>query len=154
VSMGLAAAGFGPWSLVFGYLTEETLSAVLYLSLRRPPFTLRIDRDRLRELMGFGSAQTVTQLAGGLATGGGNFVVGRTLGANPLGFYTRAYVLIKLPSTVFSTVVGNVLFPAFSRWQTDPAKLAVGFRRGTFANALVLLPAGAALITTAPELIR
>jgi PST family polysaccharide transporter len=154
VSMALAAIGFGPWSLVAGYLTEETLSMAFYLALRRPPVTLRIDHNRLRELMGFGTGQTITQLSGVLATEGDNFVVGRMLGAGPLGFYTRAYVLIKLPSTVFSTVVGNVLFPAFSRWQTDPDKLGIGFRRTTFANALVLLPAGAALVAVAPELIR
>jgi O-antigen/teichoic acid export membrane protein len=154
VSMALAALGFGPWSLVAGYLTEEALAMAMYLAWYRPPLTLRVDGRRLGELMGFGTGQAITQLSGVLATEGDNMVVGRTLGAGPLGFYTRAYLLIKLPSTMFSTIVGNVLFPAFSRWQADPDKLAVGFRRTTFANALLLLPAGAALVAVAPEMIR
>lgn len=154
VSVTCALHGLGPWSLVAGYLTEEALSAALYLYLRPPPWSLRIDRARLRDLLGFGAGQTVIQLAGIFATYGDNFVVGRSLGATALGYYTRAYDLIKLPSAVFSNIVGNVLFPAFSRLQRDPQRLAAGFRRVMLVNALVLLPASAALIAVAPEAIR
>ncbi|HWO19015.1 MAG TPA: lipopolysaccharide biosynthesis protein [Kofleriaceae bacterium] len=154
VAMALALRGAGPWSLVAGYLTEEALSAALYLYLRPPAVSLRISGAPLRDLLGFGAGQTVIQIAGILATYGDNFVVGRTLGAGPLGYYTRAYDLIKLPSAVFGNIVGNVLFPAFSRLQRDRARLADGFRRVMMVNALVLLPASAALIAVAPEAIR
>lgn len=154
VSVTCALHGAGPWALVAGYLTEEALSAALYLYLQRPPFTLRVDRARLRDLLGFSIGQTIIQVGGILATYGDNFVVGRTLGATALGYYTRAYDLIKLPSAVFANIVGNVLFPAFSRLQRDPERLAAGFRRVMFANALVLLPASACLIAIAPEAIH
>jgi PST family polysaccharide transporter len=154
VSMTLAICGAGPWALVGGYLVEELLSTVLYLMLYRPPFTLRIDRARLRDLLGFGAGQSVIQVAGILATYGDNFVVGHSLGKGALGYYTRAYDLIKLPSALFTNIVGNVLFPAFSRLQRDPVRLAAGYRRITFLNALVLFPASAVLIVTAPEVIR
>jgi PST family polysaccharide transporter len=154
VAMTLALRGAGPWSLVAGYLTEEALSAALYLYLRPPAASLRISGAPLRDLLGFGAGQTVIQLAGILATYGDNFVVGRVLGAGALGFYTRAYDLIKLPSAVFGNIVGNVLFPAFSRLQRDRERLASGFRRVMMVNALVLLPASAALIAIAPEAIR
>ena len=154
VSMACALRGAGPWSLVAGYLTEEALSAALYLYLRPPAASLRIARAPLADLLGFGAGQTVIQIAGILATYGDNFVVGRTLGAGALGYYTRAYDLIKLPSAVFGNVVGNVLFPAFSRLSHDRERLADGFRRVMMVNALVLLPASAALIAIAPEAIR
>jgi len=154
VAMACALRGAGPWSLVAGYLTEEALAAALYLYLRPPAASLRIGRAALRDLLGFGAGQTVIQLAGILATYGDNFVVGRTFGPAALGYYTRAYDLIKLPSAVFGNVVGNVLFPAFSRLQGDKARLASGFRRVIMVNALVLLPASAALIAVAPEAIR
>jgi O-antigen/teichoic acid export membrane protein len=154
VSMVCALRGAGPWALVAGYLTEEALSAALYLVLRPPAASLRIRRAALADLLGFGAGQTVIQIAGILATYGDNFVVGRALGAGALGYYTRAYDLIKLPSAVFGNVVGNVLFPAFSRLQRDKERLAAGFRRVIMVNALVLLPASAALIAIAPEAIR
>jgi PST family polysaccharide transporter len=154
VAMACALRGAGPWALVAGYLTEEALTTVLYLSLSPPAASLRIARAPLRDLLGFGAGQSVIQIAGILATYGDNFVVGRVLGAGALGYYTRAYDLIKLPSAVFSNVVGNVLFPAFSRLQRDRERLAAGFRRVMMVNALVLLPASAALIAIAPEAIR
>lgn len=154
VSVISALAGAGMWALVAGYLTEEILSAVTYLVYRPPPFSLRIDRTSLRELMTFGAGQTASYLIGIVATYGDNFVVGRMLGAKALGYYTRAYDLIKFPSTVFATVVGNVLFPAMSRMQSDQARLAANFRRGLFVNALLLLPASSLLIVLAPEVIE
>jgi PST family polysaccharide transporter len=154
VSIVLATQGAGPWSLVIGYLAEETLAAILYIAARRPVFTLRIAGDKFRDLLGFGLGHTLIQVANILAIHGDNFVVGRTLGAEHLGYYTRAYELIKLPAAIFTNVVGNVLFPAFSRLQHDRDQLAIGLRRATFVNALVLLPLSALLIVIAPEVIR
>jgi len=154
VAMACALGGAGPWSLVAGYLTEEGLSTALYLSLSPPAASLRIQRGALRDLLGFGAGQTVSQIAGVLATVGDNFIVGGMRDARALGYYTRAYDLIRMPSAVFSNIVGNVLFPAFSRLQRDRERLAASFRRVMMANALVLLPASAALIVIAPEAIR
>lgn len=153
-SMVLAVVGLGPWALVIGYLLEEAIASALYLYVSRPPLAWRVDREAFRELMSFGTGQTISQIAGILATYGDNFVVGHALGAKALGFYTRAYDLIKFPSTVFATIVGNVLFPALSQLQDDRARLAQTFRRVMFVNALVLLPASALLVVLAPEAIR
>lgn len=153
-SIALAVGGMGPWALVIGYLVEEGIATGAYLWVSPPPWSLAMHRDRLRELMSFGAGQTVGQIAGIIATYGDNFVVGKVRGSGALGYYTRAYELIKFPSTVFAIVVGNVLFPAFSRLQDERDHLATSFRRVTFVNALVLLPASAALIVLAPEMIR
>jgi O-antigen/teichoic acid export membrane protein len=154
VSIGFAMTGAGPWALVAGYLTEEALSTALYLGVSPPKLSLQIDRARLAELMSFGAGQTIGQIAGTIANSGDNFVVGHVLGARELGYYTRAYDLIKFPSTVFSSIVGSVLLPAFSRFQEERTRLASSFRRVTFLNALVLLPASAILMILAPEVIR
>ncbi len=154
VSMVLAGAGAGPWALVVGYLVEEVLSTTLYLYTTPVPFSLRLEGARLRELLAFGTKQTFGQVIGTLANNADNFVIGNALGATALGFYTRAYDLVKFPSTVFTSVVGSVLFPAFARFQDDRERLAANFRRVLFVNALVLLPASAALAILAPEVIE
>lgn len=150
----LAVCGAGPWALVGGYLLEELLTSGLFLAAAPPLVSFRIERARLRELMTVGVGQTIVQIAGILATYGDNFVVGRMLGARALGFYTRAYDLIKYPSTVFGNIVGAVLAPAFARLQDDRPALAKNFRRMLFINALILLPASGALFVLAPEAIR
>jgi len=154
VSVVAALSGAGPWALVAGYLTDETVATLLYLIKSRPPLSLRIQRDRLRDLMRFGASETVSQIAATLATYGDNYVVGHALGPRMLGYYTRAYDLIKFPSLVYDKIAGNVLFPMFSRLQEDRERLALGYRRAMFINALVLLPMSAALLIVAPEAIR
>jgi O-antigen/teichoic acid export membrane protein len=47
-----------------------------------------------------------------------------------------------------------VLFPAFAKLQDDRLRMATNYRRITFVNALVLLPASAVLIVLGPEMIR
>lgn len=154
VSITAALAGAGPWALVAGYVVEELVSVGMFLVHTPPKVSFRVDRERLRELLSFGFGQTITQSAGIVAAFGDNLVVGNALGPRNLGFYTRAYDLIKFPSMVFDAVVGNVLFPAFSKLQNDRPNLAINFRRVAFVNALVLIPASAALIVLAPEAIR
>jgi PST family polysaccharide transporter len=154
VSIACALAGLGPWALVAGYVVEELIATALYLRLSPPRYSLSVDRARLRELLRFGVGQSAVQSANVVATYGDNFVVGHALGATELGYYSRAYDLIKFPSMVFDAIVGNVLFPAFSRLQDDRPSLAANFRRVAFVNAIVLLPASAAIIVVAPEAIR
>ena len=154
VSVVTAICGLGPWALVAGYLVEEAMATVLYLVYERPKVSLLVDRQRLKELLDFGLAQTVTQIANTAATYGDNVVVGEALGATMLGFYARAYDLVRFPAIVFEAIAGSVLFPAFSRLQEDRENLAAGLRRGTFVNALLLFPSSALLIVLAPEAIR
>jgi PST family polysaccharide transporter len=154
VTIATAAAGLGPWALVWGYLTESVVSALLFVGVAPPRPGLGVDRAALRELLGFGAGHTVAQLANAVALQGDYFVVGRTMGAEILGYYTRAYELVRIPATVFSSVVGSVLFPAFSRLQDDPAQLARAMSRTLFASAAVLLPLSAALMVAAPEFLQ
>jgi PST family polysaccharide transporter len=141
------------WSLVIGYLVEAALDTILLLVARPPRVRPRIDKQPLRELIGFGSGHTLAAFANYFATQGDNIVVGRYLGAGMLGIYDRAYVLMRFPATVFTTVAGSVLFSAFARLQDDPQRLGVAYRRVLFACAIILLPAAAGLIVLAPEII-
>jgi PST family polysaccharide transporter len=153
-SIALAAAGMGPWSLLYGYLVETTLTTGWLLARHGRALRLGFDRAAFRDLFRYGAGETVQTIASVIATQGDYVVIGRQLGAAPLGLYQRAYELVRFPATTFSSVVGSVLFPAFARLQDDRAQLATAFRRVLFATALVLLPASCVLIVLAEEVIR
>jgi O-antigen/teichoic acid export membrane protein len=153
-SVAFAAMGSGPWALVWGDLIEVALGVAALLYLRPPPWSFRVRWHDLRALLGFGAGYTVAQLANVVALQGDNAVVGRRLGKSALGYYSRAYDLVRFPSMVFTSVVGSVMFPAFAKLQDDPARLGLAFRRTLFATAVVLLPASAGLVVLAPEVIR
>ena len=80
-------------------------------------------------------------------------MIGRWLGAEALGLYGRAYQLISLPPATIGKAMGAVMFPVLSRVQNDRPRLAAAYRRSTAVLALVGLPAAAAVIVIAPELI-
>jgi PST family polysaccharide transporter len=153
IGIGLAVWGAGAWSLVGGYLVEATVSCVALLRLRPPPLRFRIRWRPLRDLLGFGSGQTAAGIANYFGNQGDYIVVGRWLGAVALGFYTRAYELVRYPSLIFQNILGTVLFSSFSRLQGEPERLGQAFRRVLFLNGVLLLPASAGLVVLAPEAI-
>lgn len=152
-SLAFAATGAGAWALVYGYLIESVIATAIVVR-RHPPRGLGVDRRALRELLRYGTGETVTQVANMIATQGDYAVVGRALGDAPLGFYSRAYELVRFPANTFNSVVGSVLFPAMSRLQSDRVGLGEAYRRVLFATSLVLMPASAGMIVFAPELLR
>ena len=152
-TIAFAASGFGPWSIVWGDLLEVGLAAVALLWMRPPRFTLRVHWQHLRGLLGFGAAYTVAQLANVIALQGDNAIVSRSLGRDALGFYSRAYDMVRIPAMMFTSIVGSVMFPAFATLQHDRERLGQAFRRALFATAVILTPASIGLIVLAPEVI-
>jgi len=153
-SVGLALGGAGAWSLAWGYVVETALGVGMLVYLAPPPWRLGFHRRHLRELLGFGMAQSAANLANYFANNGDYMVVGHFLGPAKLGLYQRAYELMRFPSTVFTSVAGGVLFSAFAKVQDDPERLGRAFRRTLFASAIVLLPASVGLMVLAPEVVR
>jgi PST family polysaccharide transporter len=154
LAIGLAVAGWGPWAQIWGYLLEAVLATVATFWIRPQRFRLRVRWPYLKQLLGFGAGNTVANLAAYFAYQGDYMVVGNRLGAAQLGFYTRAYELMRIPSTVFANLAGWVLFSAFSKIQDDPERLGRAMHRGSFAAAAVLLAPTAGLVVLAPELVR
>ncbi|MDQ3363883.1 MAG: lipopolysaccharide biosynthesis protein [Myxococcota bacterium] len=153
VSIAAAWGGAGPWALVYGYVVESLLTTAILL-VRYPPGRPRFDGAAFRELFRFGAGQTLEGIATIVAQQGDYAVVTRYLGTSALGFYTRAYELVTYPAKLFSSILGSVLFPAFSRLQDDRPALAEAYGRTLFVNAIVLLPASLLMIVVAPEVLR
>jgi O-antigen/teichoic acid export membrane protein len=138
ITVVLAVAGFGAWSLAIGRLVGNGVTAGMLCRLAaywpRPGY----DRRQARELLTFG-----LPLAGASLLYVGmlyidNIVVGAVLGPVALGFYVQAFNLSSFPVNTFSTVVRRVSLAAFSRLATDEAA-----RRDAVGRSLALLAAAA-----------
>ena len=95
VGIVLALMGFGAWSLVFGMLAGALTFAVVLWRLIpwRPSF--RSQRSHAKELFTFGGTLTGVDVLHGLTTSADSIIIGRVLGATPLGFYSIGF---RLPS--------------------------------------------------------
>lgn len=153
VALSMAFLGYGVWSLVFGPLLGA-LVGVLLLSKAacyRPRF--RFNMNHLKELISFGGFMTVSSLLNHLGRNADNLIVGRYLGPEPLGFYTRAYNLGTLPKEVVVSVLGSVLFPAFARIQNEGTRLKDAYLKSINAVMVVAVPFCLLLAVTAADFV-
>ncbi len=151
VSVALALAGFGVWSLVAGQLAGAAVRTVaLWLvSDWRPSLTFA--RAEVPELVRFGGAIVLVGVLGEAVRNVDYLVVGARLGADQLGFYFLAFRLPELVVLAFFEIAYRVLFPFYSRLKDldvgerreAPPELVDGYLRTVRLAALVSFPVAA-----------
>lgn len=153
VALALALAGWGAWALIAAMIGQEVLRTVALIALR-PGFGAGPVRLReLRPVLRYGASIAAVQLTNVLAYQADNFVVARTLGAAPLGVYSRAYQVMTVPTKLLGNSLLKVLFPAMAQVQADRDRLARGLTRAVSGVALICLPAASYLAVLAPEIV-
>lgn len=153
IALGLAYWLRSVWALVYAQLASSVISVVLsYVMVPgRPRF--RFDRDIARELFSYGKFMTGLAVVVFLTNQLDSALIGKLLGMEALGFYTVAYTLANLPSTNLSKVVAKVLFPMFSKLQTDPPQLRVEYLRGVRLIVAVVVPLSVASVVLAHDIV-
>ena len=101
----------------------------------------------------YGGTVGVNNLVTYLAYNIDKVLIGRFWGAEALGIYGRAYQLINLPNENLHSAIGLVAFPALSRVQNDPTRLANYFLRGYFLFLSLVLPIGIGCALFADDII-
>lgn len=153
VAIVSATLGLGALSLVLGYLAQVALySAVLLLRGLHSPVP-RVEVGAVRDLAAYGTGFTLDVLGNYVALQGDYAVVGRRLGADALGVYSRAYQMVMLPVKVIGTVLDRVLFPIMASFQDDVARLRRTYRRGLAAVAIMTLPLATLSILLGEDLV-
>lgn len=153
VAVTLAFAGFGIWALVWGHVTQQVLASAAFIILERPRMRPMLDGAALRHLFHFGAGVTLSRVGNYIALNADYFIVGRWLGAEALGYYSRAYLLLLQPALLVGSAGEKVLFPALSSVQSDEKRLLRGYYRAVALSAMTTIPATAVLFVLAPELI-
>ena len=153
VGVGLALLGWGVWALVLAQLTQVVLRTAILLRASPGLLPAPPTWGSFVELMDYGVGQSISRIGAIMANQADNLVVGRWLGAVPLGQYSRAYQLMSVPTTLLGDVLDKVLFPTMARAQDDPRRLGDAFVQGTAILALITLPAGVIAAVLAPELV-
>jgi len=154
VGVVLAFLNYGAWSLVIATVTQQVIASVLYNITKPHPKHLSLDVTTVKELVYYGGGHSLASLFFKGASQGDNIVVGRTLGADELGVYGRAYQLMVLPAALFQQVLDKVLFPALAKVQDEVATLERTYRRGLLLTSLFTLPLSIVLFVFAPEYVH
>ncbi len=152
-AMALAVAGAGPWAIVGQHLTITFVSTALLwrISSWRPRWRFSI--DSLRRFAGFSSHVVGSRFFTWLARNVDNLLVGRFLGAAPLGAYTIAFNLMVTPVSRVAGPLTRVLYPAFSRLR-DPQRISDVWLRAVQTVALVVVPAMLGVVVVAADFVE
>lgn len=153
IGISLACLGFGVWALVGAMLGFAGLRAAVMYALQPYSFALKMDRGCFRKLTSYGSGFTIGSIFHFAASSGDNLIVGRFLGAAALGIYSRAYSMMDMSNSVLGNVLNSVFFPAVARVQNEQERLAKALQRAVALAGAVFLPACAASIVLAPEVV-
>ncbi|MEZ4226369.1 MAG: MOP flippase family protein [Polyangiaceae bacterium] len=150
----LASFGFGVWALVLKTLISSLVQvvAVWLLSDWRP--RLRFEIRALKELFRFSSNLLGNNVVGYWSSQVDDLLIGRGLGAAPLGLYSRAYTTVMTPTREVGGVLSRVMFPALAKLQHDRDELRRLYLQVLGAAALIVFPGMAMLFVLADPLTR
>jgi O-antigen/teichoic acid export membrane protein len=154
VGVGAALSGLGYWSLVLQVVMQQFVYALLLLVLGdyRPRFPRAV--HGLSGLLSFGGFMAGYSAINYFARNLDNVLVGRVCGAEQLGYYSRAYFLMTVPTVLASGMLNGVMIPALSALQGDRERMAAAFLRSIRWITLLGCPVALGLAACAPDFVR
>jgi PST family polysaccharide transporter len=160
LSIVLALAGAGVWSLVVGQIAGMVAAAVAiwFATTWRPRASISV--PDIKSLARFGAGMTTLGLVAEGVVNVDYLIIGGKLGAAALGLYYFAFRLPDLIIGSVSQVSWEVLFPLYSRLRDTPedsgpedAALQRGYLKTMRLGALVIFPAGFGIAALSEPLI-
>jgi O-antigen/teichoic acid export membrane protein len=151
--ISLAVAGAGAWAIVGQDLVITSASTLLLwrASHWRPAW--RFSPRALRSMAGYTGNVFGTRMLAWGTINVDNFLIGRFIGAAPLGAYTLAFSVMITPVNRIASPIAQVFFPAFSKVR-DPDRIGSMWLRATRMVALVVVPLMLGLLAVAPDFVH
>ena len=142
------------WALLLGQMVGMCMGSLLsfWVAPFRPRLSLRM--QQLIEFLRFGAYVNLTSLLVFGVMSGGEFVVGRVLGSEALGFYTLALTLPVMVGIRAPILMTQVSMPVYSKLQLDKLGTVRAFGMHFGLLVLVLFPLGVIMAVAAPEIVR
>ncbi|MDJ0987771.1 MAG: lipopolysaccharide biosynthesis protein, partial [Desulfobacterales bacterium] len=128
------------WALVLGSIAwgiTKTLSSYC-MHPYRP--RLYLDLSIAKNLLNFGKHIFWIAIVTFIVTCGDDAIVGKLLGLSTLGYYMMAYNIANIPVSSLAGIIGNILFPAFSKLQHEPVRLSEALKKVIELVLIILLP--------------
>jgi PST family polysaccharide transporter len=152
-SIIVAAINPSPWAMVASVVANMTFGltfgwlATGWRPKRPAPFA------EVLHFLNFGGGVIASNVANLITRNSDNILIARYLGANPLGFYDRAYKLLLFPVQQIISPLGQVILPVLSRLAGEADRYRAAYFRSLDQILLVSLPGMVTAIILADDLV-
>lgn len=142
VTVALASAGYGVWSLIVGQISSGVCKvSFLYRGTHRALDHLpKSCQARFVDATHFGCFHVGERLVNFLSSNVDKVIIGHLLGPALLGQYSVAYQLMLRPISVINPIVTRVSLPIFSEIKHDNGRLCSGYLQILKMLALFTFP--------------
>jgi len=153
LSIAMALAGFGVWSLGVAAVATALIRALLMVVARREFIMPRWSTPEVRDLLTFGSGVTLSACMYFFSQNLDYFLAGNLLGDESLAYYSRAKHMVSIPTQIINATAYTLLLSAFSRLNSDKSELRKLYLLSASVVALPTIVIAVLLILIAPEMI-
>ena len=135
-----ALFGLEYWALALGAVANSVVntSLVWYYSGWTPGRPYK--KTGVRDMVKYGLNLTGFEFLNYLSRNLDNILIGKVIGAEALGFYTRAYNLIMFPISNIRTPLASVALPSLSSLQDDLLRFKLYYKQLLEALAIITMP--------------
>lgn len=152
VKIGLALAGYGLWCLVWGEVIRQLVEITIVWRIAPIHPRLAFDRKILLDALRFSLPISLSSLLVYYYWKVDDYVVGRMLGMEQLGYYWLAFRIPEYMMTLRNYFV-PIVFAIFARLE-EPDDRTLAFRRLTRLTAVALFPVALVALVHGDTLIR
>ena len=140
LAIGLAAAGYGYWALLWREVSRAVLLAAgMWLFFPWVP-GLPSRKTNVRPLLTFGANITAANILSTIISGFDRFLLGRFWGATPVAMYRQSYQLISAPTDQLLNPLYDVTHPGLSMLQTEPDRYRRFYRKVLSLVCVITMP--------------
>jgi O-antigen/teichoic acid export membrane protein len=154
VTVVLAWRGAGVWALVAGNLASSVSAAAGFALVHPWSARPRLHGEERRSILRFGGGITSSRLLWYAYNQSDFVVVGRFLGSGPLGTYTMAWNLAKMPWDKLWASINPLMLPLFSRVRDRRDDMGRVMLRVSRYVALWSFPLLVGLAATSEDVVR
>ena len=153
IAVALAYRGYGLWALVwYTILPLIIMLPQLYRATGYIP-GLAISREAFHDIFTFGIVTMGTAVIGTFVNQLDYLLIGKMVSKYALGLYTFAFLLTDVARRQISTVLGSVMFPAYSSIQHDRNKMKKTYLKVMQLNCLAIFAPMTLLLVNATNIV-
>lgn len=139
------------WALAGGIVISSVCGVVI--SYVAHPYRPRLCLSERSELIGFSKWLLMNNAISFAYLRSASLVIGKQLGAAPLGIYELSNEIARIPTTELIAPINRAIFSGYAAVAEDPAALRRAFLRTIAVIAMFAIPAGAGLAAVADVLV-